>query len=106
MLEGPGEMFGSVMARLCPSSTQPPATEGTQGPLVLFQSPTPASVCLCDKLLFHCRPAFGDMRMGSSSGHVDSLPWLLPNLFWEGRPVSLETLCRAQPPKDLLEGVL
>lgn len=83
-------LFGSVVSRLCPSSTCPPMREGeTQRglgslPLLLpassVQVPMPAPVILHDKLLFLCRPAFGDMRMGPSSGQIDSLPWAGPSL--------------------------
>lgn len=78
-------LFGSVLSRLCPSSTCPPVMEGEiqRGlgslPLLLptlsVQLPMPAPVILHEKLLFLCRPAFGDRRMGLSSGQIDLLPW-------------------------------
>lgn len=39
------------------------------------QLPMPAPIILREKLLFLCRPAFGDRRMGLSSGQTDFLPW-------------------------------
>lgn len=78
-------LFGSEVSRLCPSSTCPPVTGvggESEGPWfsapaapLSVQLPMPAPIILCDKLLFLCRPAFGDRRMGLSSGQTDFLPW-------------------------------